>query len=255
MLAATNRPQSLDEALTRPGRFDRVITVPFPSVAGRIDILKVHARGKRVAANVNWRRIARATSGFSGADLMNLMNTSAIEAVRQVRRDALHTHWCCTQCNGANSRTPAGALSLSCCSVRVCDGVPAAQRHMAITEDDIFAALERLQNDKATGTEQGGTATDDGVLSPLVKRTLATYLAAKALIGVITPGYDELQKVALSSRSDVTGTVYFIPQDAHLETDITTRAFMESHISVRARPALRLAPWLQAHCGGRHAER
>jgi SpoVK/Ycf46/Vps4 family AAA+-type ATPase len=85
VLAATNRPESLDEALTRPGRFDRVIQVPYPSVDGRIDILKVHSKGKQIDPNLNWRRVSRATAGFSGADLMNLMNIAAIEAVREVR--------------------------------------------------------------------------------------------------------------------------------------------------------------------------
>jgi cell division protease FtsH len=84
VLAATNRPESLDEALTRPGRFDRVIQVPYPSVDGRIDILKVHSRGKQLDEKINWRRVSRATAGFSGADLMNLMNVAAIEAVNEV---------------------------------------------------------------------------------------------------------------------------------------------------------------------------
>jgi cell division protease FtsH len=84
VLAATNRPTALDEALTRPGRFDRVITIPYPNLEGRLDILKVHARDKYLHEDVNMNRVARATAGFSGAELMNLMNQSAIEAVRQV---------------------------------------------------------------------------------------------------------------------------------------------------------------------------
>jgi len=85
VLAATNRPSALDEALTRPGRFDRVITIPYPNLSGRLDILAVHSRDKPLDADVNMHRVARATAGFSGAELMNLMNQSAIEAVRQVR--------------------------------------------------------------------------------------------------------------------------------------------------------------------------
>lgn len=87
MLAATNRPSALDEALTRPGRFDRVITIPYPNLRGRLDILDVHARDKPLDVDVNMHRVARATAGFSGADLMNLMNQSAVEAVRRVRPD------------------------------------------------------------------------------------------------------------------------------------------------------------------------
>jgi cell division protease FtsH len=84
VLAATNRPSALDEALTRPGRFDRVITIPYPNLRGRLDILAVHARDKPLDTDVNMHRVAQATAGFSGADLMNLMNQSAIEAVRRV---------------------------------------------------------------------------------------------------------------------------------------------------------------------------
>ena len=87
MLAATNRPSALDEALTRPGRFDRVITIPYPNLRGRLDILAVHARDKPLDVDVNMHRVARATAGFSGADLMNLMNQSAVEAVRRVSSD------------------------------------------------------------------------------------------------------------------------------------------------------------------------
>lgn len=82
VLAATNRPAVLDKALVRPGRFDRILRLPLPDLEGRIQILKVHARGKAVAGDLDWRRIARACSGFSGADLENLMNEAAITAIR-----------------------------------------------------------------------------------------------------------------------------------------------------------------------------
>ena len=74
VLAATNRPDVLDSALLRPGRFDRQVTVDRPDVAGRIRILKVHARGKTLAKDVDFDKIARRTPGFTGADLENLMN-------------------------------------------------------------------------------------------------------------------------------------------------------------------------------------
>lgn len=85
VIAATNRPSALDSALTRPGRFDRVVHLPFPNVKGRMEILNVHSRDKLVAPDVDFNRVARATAGFTGAQLMNLMNMSALEAVRQVR--------------------------------------------------------------------------------------------------------------------------------------------------------------------------
>jgi len=83
VLAATNRPDILDPALLRPGRFDRQIHVGRPDVKGREDILKVHARNKKLDASVNLKTIARATVGFTGADLSNLLNEAAIMAARQ----------------------------------------------------------------------------------------------------------------------------------------------------------------------------
>ena len=85
VLAATNRPDILDPALLRPGRFDRQIHVGHPDVKGREDILKVHAKGKRLDASVNLKTIARATVGFTGADLSNLLNEAAILAARDNR--------------------------------------------------------------------------------------------------------------------------------------------------------------------------
>ena len=85
VLAATNRPDILDPALLRPGRFDRQIHVGRPDVKGREDILKVHARGKRLDDSVNLKTIARATVGFTGADLSNLLNEAAIMAARNNR--------------------------------------------------------------------------------------------------------------------------------------------------------------------------
>ena len=85
VLAATNRVDILDPALLRPGRFDRQIYVNRPDVKGREEILKIHAKGKRLDSSVNLRTIALATSGFTGADLSNLMNEAAILAARDDR--------------------------------------------------------------------------------------------------------------------------------------------------------------------------
>lgn len=82
VIAATNRADILDNALLRPGRFDRQIVVNLPDVKGREQILKVHARNKPIAPDVNFKTIARITSGFSGADLANLLNEAAILAAR-----------------------------------------------------------------------------------------------------------------------------------------------------------------------------
>ena len=83
MIAATNRPDILDPALMRPGRFDRQIVVNYPDVKGREEILKVHARGKPLAPDVDMSVIAKSTAGFTGADLENLLNESALLAARR----------------------------------------------------------------------------------------------------------------------------------------------------------------------------
>ncbi|HIQ31585.1 MAG TPA: ATP-dependent metallopeptidase FtsH/Yme1/Tma family protein, partial [Aquifex aeolicus] len=83
VIAATNRPDILDPALLRPGRFDRQIFIPKPDVKGRYDILKVHARNKKLASDVDLELVARATPGFTGADLENLLNEAALLAARK----------------------------------------------------------------------------------------------------------------------------------------------------------------------------
>ena len=83
MIAATNRPDILDPALMRPGRFDRQVTVGYPDIKGREAILKVHSRNKPIAPDVDLRTIAKSTAGFTGADLENLLNESALLAARK----------------------------------------------------------------------------------------------------------------------------------------------------------------------------
>lgn len=86
VMAATNRPDILDKALLRPGRFDRQITVNYPDVKGREEILKVHSRGKPLGPDVNLATIAKSSSGFTGADLANLLNEAALLAVRHGKK-------------------------------------------------------------------------------------------------------------------------------------------------------------------------
>ena len=83
LIAATNRPDILDPALLRPGRFDRRVTVDRPDVGGREKILRVHAKGKPLDDDVDFERLAKVTPGFTGADLANLMNESALLAARR----------------------------------------------------------------------------------------------------------------------------------------------------------------------------
>ena len=82
MLAATNLPDIIDKALVRPGRFDRTIRVSLPDLQGREDILKVHAKGKKLSDEVRLREIAKRCIGMSGADLENVLNEAAIYCAR-----------------------------------------------------------------------------------------------------------------------------------------------------------------------------
>ena len=87
ILAATNRPESLDPALTRPGRFDRRVPVELPDLKGREDILKVHTRKVKMSSDVDYTQVARMASGASGAELANIVNEAALRAVRENRRE------------------------------------------------------------------------------------------------------------------------------------------------------------------------
>ena len=87
VLAATNRPEMLDKALLRPGRFDRQITIPAPDLKGRLDILKIHSEDKRLSDDVNLESIAEDTAGFTGAELANILNEAAIIATINKHED------------------------------------------------------------------------------------------------------------------------------------------------------------------------
>ena len=87
VLAATNRPDVLDKALLRPGRFDRQITIPVPDLKGRLEILKIHARDKKISDDVNLESIAEDTAGFTGAELENILNEAAIVATKNKHED------------------------------------------------------------------------------------------------------------------------------------------------------------------------
>ena len=91
ILAATNRPESLDPALLRPGRFDRRVPVELPDLKGREDILRVHAAKVRHAPNLDFSAIARAAAGASGAELANIVNEAALRAVRQGRSEVIQS--------------------------------------------------------------------------------------------------------------------------------------------------------------------
>ncbi|KAL4452773.1 hypothetical protein ABPG75_008435 [Micractinium tetrahymenae] len=188
VMAATNRPSALDQALTRPGRFDRIVHLPLPNVEGRVGILKVHARDKKVDPNLDFAKIARATAGFTGAELMNLMNQSAIVAVRQ--------------------------------------------QQPFISEAEVFEALEKIHRDKLG---RGGTAAvnyESDIVPPTMRKTIAVYEAARALVGYITPRFDEIQRVSVCPGGVATGYTYFLPLEETLESRIITKGYMEAKMVV-----------------------
>lgn len=186
VMAATNRPAALDQALTRPGRFDRIVHLPLPNMEGRIGILKVHARDKKVDPSFDYQKLARATAGFTGAELMNLMNQAAIISARQ--------------------------------------GQP------AITSREAFEALEKVHREKMGGPTAATFEQD--VVSPRMRRTIAIYEAARALVGFLTPNFDEIQRVSVCPGGLATGYTYFLPMEERLESRVTTRGYMESRMVV-----------------------
>ncbi len=187
VMAATNRPAALDQALTRPGRFDRIVHLPLPNMEGRIGILKVHARDKKVDPNMDFSKVARATAGFTGAELMNLMNQAAIIAARQ--------------------------------------------RQPYVSNDEAFEALEKIHREKMGGSVTAAEFQHD-VIPERMRRTIAIYEAARALVGYITPNFDEIQRVSVCPGGLATGHTYFLPMEERLESRVTTRAYMESRMVV-----------------------
>jgi ATP-dependent metalloprotease len=93
VIAATNFPQLLDKALIRPGRFDKTVTVDLPDVRGRLQILEQHAKNVAISSDVDFKQIARSTTGFSGADLANLVNQAAVKGSRDRARAVTMAHF------------------------------------------------------------------------------------------------------------------------------------------------------------------
>lgn len=187
VMAATNRPAALDQALTRPGRFDRIVHLPLPNVEGRVGILQVHARDKKVDPNMDFSKLARATAGFTGAELMNLMNQAAIIAARQ--------------------------------------------KQPFISNDEAFEALEKIHREKMGGSITATEVEKDSIPERM-RRTISIYEAARALVGYITPNFDEIQRVSACPGGLATGHTYFLPMEERLESRVTTRAYLESRMVV-----------------------
>merc|ERR1719453_2918776 len=149
VLAATNRADVLDAALLRPGRFDRRVPVDLPDVEGRLEILKVHCRGKPLADDLELSMVAKRTTGFSGASLANLMNEAAIVAAR-------------------NGKTE-------------------------ITYDEVDYAIDRIQV---------GMVKETGTSFPNRQRLVAYHEAGHAVMGLLSPDYDQVAKVTILPRTN-----------------------------------------------------
>jgi cell division protease FtsH len=159
VLAATNRPDVLDPALLRPGRFDRRVVVQRPDKVGREKILRVHTRGVPLAPNVDLAEVAQATPGLVGADLRNLVNEAALLAARRERN--------------------------------------------AVMKEDFFDAMEKIVLGPARQL----------VMNPEDRRRVAYHEGGHALIGLLVPEADPVQKVTIVPRGQALGVTYSQPSD------------------------------------------
>ena len=177
LLAATNRPEILDPALLRAGRFDRHVVIDLPDKVGRRAILDVHVRKVTLGADVDLDEIAALTTGFSGADLGNLVNEAAIVATR---RD-----------------------------------------HSGIAQEDFTAALERI----VAGLERKSR-----VLSPNERHVIAVHESGHALVAMVLPDVDPVQKITIIPRGF--GALGFTMQRPREDRYLTTRTELRHRIAV-----------------------
>ena len=177
IIAATNRPETLDVALLRPGRFDRQVVVPLPTLADRTEILRVHTAGKPLAGTVDLNRVARSTPGFSGADLANLVNEAAIHAVREHRQIVL--------------------------------------------PEDISAARDRILI---------GRREDSNALLPEEKHAVAVHEAGHALVALLSPNADPVDKVTILPAGAALGVTQQLPE---VERHLYSESYLHDSLAVR----------------------
>lgn len=176
LLAATNRPDVLDPALLRPGRFDRRVVVELPDVRGRELILRMHARRVQLAADVDLATVARATPGMSGADLANIVNEAALLAARREK-----------------------------------DRVD--QRDVEDARDKVTLGVERRSL----------------VLTEAERRLTAFHEAGHALVNLLIPGLDPVQKVTIVPRGHALGVTFALPEE---DRHTYTRAYLLGRLAV-----------------------
>lgn len=160
VIAATNRDDVLDPALMRPGRFDRIITVNYPDAAGREAIFKVHARNKRIDPSVDFHALAQRTTGFTGADIDNILNEAAILAVR-------------------------------------------------FNKDQVGMA----EIDEAIDRRIAGPAKSSKGMSPEERKQVAFHESGHAIIGLVLPHAEKVQKITIIPRGKTGGHVLMTPED------------------------------------------
>jgi cell division protease FtsH len=212
VIAATNRPDVLDSALLRPGRFDRQVMVDYPDFEGRLGILEVHARNKKVAPEISLEAIARRTPGFSGADLANLLNEAAILTARR-RKDAITM----LEINDAIDRVVAGMEGASLVDSK-------AKRLIAYHEvghalvatltpgHDPLEKVTLIPRGQAKGLtwftpdEEQGLVTKNQILA-MITSTLGGRAAEEIIFGdseITTGASNDLEKVTSLARQMVT---------------------------------------------------
>ncbi|KAI0563633.1 cell division protein FtsH [Gracilaria domingensis] len=179
VIAATNRADVLDNALLRPGRFDRRVVVDLPDFNGRCAILKVHARGKPLAKDVDIEQIARRTPGFSGASLQNLLNEAAIFTARRQKTE--------------------------------------------IGPDEVSDAIDRI----TIGAEK-----KESVMSAERQRLVAYHEAGHAIVGALTPDYDQVAKISIIPRGGAGGLTFFAPNEQRVDSGLYSRQFLEGQLAV-----------------------
>eukprot|EP00181_Compsopogon_caeruleus_P001079 CAMPEP_0184686358 /NCGR_PEP_ID=MMETSP0312-20130426/22121_1 /TAXON_ID=31354 /ORGANISM="Compsopogon coeruleus, Strain SAG 36.94" /LENGTH=762 /DNA_ID=CAMNT_0027141349 /DNA_START=150 /DNA_END=2438 /DNA_ORIENTATION=+ len=179
VIAATNRSDVLDNALLRPGRFDRRVIVDLPDFAGRAAILRVHAKGKPFEPSVDLDMIARRTPGFSGASLRNLLNEAAIFTARRGKKE--------------------------------------------ISMDEIDDAIERVTV---------GAQKKDPTMTQQKKELVAFHEAGHAIVGALTPDYDQVAKITIIPRGGAGGLTFFAPNEARVDSGMYSRQFLEAQLAV-----------------------
>ena len=201
VLAATNRPAVLDPALTRPGRFDRIVRMPAPNREGRVEILKVHLRGKETSGEIDLQRVARRTAGYSGAELAAVVNDAAFMGVVQAAEN---------EESGEGSTAP------------------------AITDELLNKAVDKTLE----GSSQGHMSTGmphyrRDAISARDMRSVCVYTAGRLLLSALIPCYDEVARVSIvPSRTADLGVGFTIPDEERIESGAVSRQFCEAQLTV-----------------------